>query len=127
MDLTAFNSRLGISQGRIPLSDAEEYIFVLGDDLPGYFHHLAPGDFAQVVQETDLTDTALIRPELTLTVPDSTPAGVGFEVSVVVDGVKFAVTTCSTGRTRRITDLAPNVSKLTGMHTVGVRLEVVEG
>ena len=126
MDLSAFNSRLGTSQGRIPLDDTEEFVFVLGDDLPGYFSNLAPGDFAQVVQESDLTDTALIRPELMLSVPDSTPAGVGFEVSVVVDDVKLAVTTCSTGRTRHITDLAANVSKLTGIHTVGVRLEVVE-
>ena len=90
-------------------------------------HNLEPGDFAQVIQKIDLSSTALIRPELTLTVPESTPAGVGFEVSVVVDGVKFAMTTCSAGRTRRITDLAANVSKLSGIHTVGVRLEVVEG
>ena len=53
------------------------------------------------------------------------PAGLAWEASVVVDGVKRSRMTCAPGRTRSITDLAANVSKLTGTHDVGVRLELV--
>ena len=80
MDLTAFNSRLGISQGRIPLDETGEFMFVLGDDLPGYFHNLEPGDFAQVVQPVDLTDIDLVRTELTVEIPDDTPSTIGYEI-----------------------------------------------
>ena len=125
MDLTAFNSRLGISQGRIPL-DETDFVFVLGDDVPGYFHNLEGGDHAQVVQDIDLTDINIVQTELTVKVPDSTPLTIGFELSIVVDNAKMATIVCLTGQERRITDLAANVSKLTGVHSVGVRLEVVE-
>jgi sporulation-control protein spo0M len=125
MDLTAFNSRLGISQGRIPL-DETDFVFVLGDDVPGYFHNLEGGDHAQVVQDIDLTDINIVQTELTVKVPDSTPLTIGFELSIVVDNAKMATTVCLTGQERRITDLTANVSKLTGVHSVGVRLEVVE-
>jgi hypothetical protein len=44
---------------------------------------------------------------------------------VIVDGAKRARATCAAGRTRSISDLAANVSKLAGSHVVGVRLELV--
>ena len=81
MDLTAFNSRIGISQGRIPL-DNTDFVFVLGDDVPGYFHNLEGGDHAQVVQDLDLTDVNIVQTELTVKVPDSTPETIGFELVV---------------------------------------------
>ena len=126
MDLTAFNSRLGISQGRIPLEETDEFVFVLGDDVPGYVYNLESGDHAQVVQEIDLTDIGIVQSELSVRIPDSTPDTVGFELSIVVDNVKMATTICLTGQGRRITDLSANVSKSTGVHTVGVRLEIIE-
>jgi len=48
-------------------------------------------------------------------------------VSIIVDGVKAARATCRAGRKRLLTDLAANVSKLTGLHEVGVRLELLDG
>lgn len=125
MELTAFNSRLGLSQGRIPTDDTD-FVFVLGDDVPGYFHNLEGGDYAQVVQDLDLTDVNIVQTELTVEVPDSTPETIGFELSIVVDEMKMATTVCFRGQKRRITDLTANVSKSTGIHTVGVRLEVIE-
>lgn len=125
MNLAAFNSRLGMSQGRIPL-DETDCVFVLGDDVPGYFHTLEKGDYAQVIQDIDLTDINVVQTELTVKVPDSTPSTIGFELSIVVDDTKMATTICLTGQDRRITDLTANVSKSTGVHSVGVRLEVVE-
>lgn len=134
MELDAFMSRLGLGQGRIrPTSvpaGSGEYAFVLGEDEPGRFFELALGDRAEVVQGTDLTEVDLVRAHLGLRVPAGVPAGVpvGFawEVSIVVDGVKYASATARPGRSRTVTDLAANVSKLAGMHAVGVRLELVE-
>ena len=83
------------------------------------------GDRVEVAQSTDLSGVALVRAILRMRVPKGVPAGLAWEASVVVDGVKRSRMTCAPGRTRSITDLAANVSKLTGTHDVGVRLELV--
>ncbi len=129
MELDAFTSRLGLGQGRIrPASlpaGSGEYAFVLGEDEPGRLFELAVGDHAEVVQDTDLTDVDLVRAHLGLRVPASVPAGFAWEASIVVDGTKRATATAKPGRSRMLTDLAANVSKLSGVHQVGVRLELV--
>lgn len=130
MELDAFTSRLGVGQGRLAPLGAEpasgEHVFVLGEDEPGRAFELAAGDHAEVLQDTDLTDVDLVRAHLRLRVPAATPLGFGWEVSIVVDGAKQARASCAPGRERVLTDLAANVSKLAGVHQVGVRLELVE-
>ena len=130
MELDAFRSRLGLGQGRVqPLGAAApsgDYVFVLGDDETGRVFELVAGDHAEVVQDTDLTGVDFVRANLRLRVPASTPAGLAWEVSMVLDGAKYARATCLPGREREITDLVANVSKLAGVHQVGVRLELVE-
>ena len=127
MALTAFTSRLGRGQGRLatPKATGGDYAFVLGDDEPGRFFELAPGDHAEVTQDTDLTGVMLVRALLRLRVPASTPAGLAWEASLVVDGNKLARMRAKPGRERLVTDLAANVSKLSGLHAIGVRLELV--
>jgi hypothetical protein len=129
MELDAFTSRLGPGQGRLQpqgaVAPSGEYVFVLGDDEPGRFFELDAGDRAEVVQDTDLTSVDLVRAWLRLRVPASLPAGLGWEAAIIVGGVKAARATCPAGRERVLTDLAANVSKLTGVHQVGVRLELV--
>lgn len=129
MELDAFTSRLGIGQGRVRPQNAPvpsgDHVFVLGEDQPGRLFDLAPDDHAEVTQQTDLTDVDLIRAALRLRVPKALPAGFAWEVSMLVDGSKVATATCKPGCTRVLTDLAANVSKLAGLHTVGVRLELV--
>ena len=127
MALTAFTSRLGQGQGRLatPLATSGDYAFVLGDAEPGRFFELAPGDWAEVTQPTDVTGVKLLRAVLRFRVPASTPAGLVWEASLVVDGVKYASVRARPGRERLVTDMAANVSKLSGVHTVGVRLELV--
>jgi len=128
MALDAFKSRLGLGQGRIrPTSlpaSSGDYAFVLGEDEPGRFFELAVGDHTEVVQDTDLTGVDLVRANLGLRIP-TVPAGFAWEASIVVDGVKLASAMARPGRSREVTDLAANVSKLSGVHTVGVRLELV--
>lgn len=127
MALTAFTSRLGRGQGRLATSKATggDYAFVLGDDEPGRPFELAPGDHAEVTQETDLTSVMLVRALLRLRVPASTPTGLAWEASIIVDGAKLAAMRATPGRERLATDLAANVSKLSGLHIIGVRLELV--
>ena len=127
MALSAFTNRLGRGQGRLATSKATsgDYAFVLGDDEPGRLFELAPGDHAEVTQNTDLTGVMLVRAFLRLRVPASTPAGLAWEASIIVDGAKLAAMRARPGRERLVTDLAANVSKLSGLHTIGVRLELV--
>lgn len=128
MTLTAFDCRLGLSQGRLPRRvhgpGNGGSLFVLGDDRPGCSYDLALGDHAEVTQPVDLTGLHLLRAGLYLVVPEG-PAGLAWQVSLVVDGVKRTHATCAPGRQRTLTDLAANVSKLSGPHQVGVRLELV--
>ena len=127
MALTAFTSRLGRAQGRLltPKATGGDYAFVLGDDEAGRLFELAPGDHAEVTQETDLTGVMLVRALLRLRVPASTPAELAWEASIIVNGAKLAAMRARPGRERLVTDLAANVSKLSGLHTIGVRLELV--
>ena len=127
MALTAFTSRLGRGQGRLQTSRATsgDYAFVLGEDEPGRLFELAPGDHTEVTHSTDLTGVKLVRALLRLRVPASTPMGLAWEASLVVDGTKLARMRARPARERLVTDLAANVSKLSGTHVVGVRLELV--
>jgi hypothetical protein len=129
MELDAFTSRLGLGQGRIhPVSmppAAGEYAFVLGEDEAGRLFELAPGDHAEVIQDASLTDVDFVRAHLVLRVPAGIPTGFAWEASLIIDGVKLARATAKPGRTRTLADLAANVSKLSGVHQVGVRLELM--
>lgn len=126
-DFDAFTSRLGLNQGRVPAETAGggAWAFVLGDVQAGRACELTVGDHAEVVQDADLTGIALVRARITLRVPARVPPALAWQASLIVDGVKRAVATGRAGRTRKLTDLAANVSKLSGVHRVGVRLELV--
>ena len=131
MTLTAFDYRIGLGQGRLQrygsTPGSGDFVFVIGDtDVePGRRYDLAPGDLGEVTQQVDLTGADLVRALLHLRVPDDVPAGLAWEVSITIDGAKTARATCRAGRDRTMTDLAANVSKLAGVHQVGVRLQLV--
>lgn len=120
MELTAFISRLGEGQGRLGPG-----VFVLGDGEPGRTFELARGDHVEVTQVVDLTGVTLVRTSMRVRTPKRMPLGFAWEISIVVDGVKYASVTLRAGSERTLDDLAANVSKLTGQHAVGVRLELV--
>jgi hypothetical protein len=127
MELDAFTSRLGLGQGRLLLDVMEgRPAFVLGESEPGRLFELIRGDHAQVVQETDLCGVDFVRTKLVLSVPQSLPSDFAWEASLIVDGHKLARARARTGQQRTLVDLAANVSKQTGLHEVGVRLELVE-
>jgi len=126
MEFDAFTSRLGLGQGRIQPMNAPvplgDNVCVMGEDEPGRFFDLEPGDHAEVSQQTDVD---LVRAALRLRVPKTLPTGLAWEVAILVDGTKVATVTCKPGCTRVVSDLAANVSKLSGLHTVAVRLELL--
>ena len=131
MARTAFDARLGASQGRLAAGDGSpapsgDYLFVLGDAEAGRFHELASGDHVEVRQTVDLTDADLVRAQLRLRVPGSAPPGWRWVASIRVGGNPLAQATCARGRERVLTDLAANVSKLAGLHEVAVRLALEE-
>lgn len=125
--LTAFTCRLGEGQGRLrtPNATAGEFAFILGEQEPGHIFELAAGDYAEVTQQVDLTSILLVRALLRLRIPARSLTGLAWEASLVVDGVKRARLRVKPGRERFATDLAANVSKLSGLHSIGVRLELV--
>lgn len=127
MTITAFTSRLGVGQGRLPEPGVASgsYVFVLGDSDREHFADLSPGDYVQVTQTTELTGVSLVRVNLELRVPSGLPERLRWNASVLVDGNRLASTTARSGRSRAITDLCANVSKLSGTHEVAVRLELV--
>lgn len=133
MARTAFDARLGASQGRLEaaaVADAPapsgDYLFVLGDAEAGRFHDLASGDHVEVRQEVELTDADFVRAQLRLRVPASAPPGWRWVASIRVGGNPLAQATCAPGRERVLTDLAVNVSKLAGLYEVSVRLALEE-
>ncbi len=129
MALTAFNRELGETQGRIRPSgfSAPEgtFAFVLGRDFPGLAQRLNIGDFVEVRQTAHFGDAKLVRVRARLRPPASTPVGIAWRASLRVDGDIRASALLEPGRTRERVDLAANVSKLSGEHELGFRLEVV--
>lgn len=125
-DFDAFTSRLGLGQGRVPAAAGDgAWAFVLGYVQAGRACELTVGDHAEVAQDADLTGIVLVRARVTLRVPAHMPPELAWQASLIVDGVKRAVATGRAGQTRTLTDLAANVSKLSGVHRVGIRLELV--
>lgn len=133
MARTAFDARLGASQGRLEAAAVDgapapsgDFVFVLGDAEAGRLHELASGDHVEVRQEVDLTDADFVRAQLRLRVPASAPPGWRWVASIRVGGNPLAQATCAPGRERVLTDLAANVSMLAGLHEVAVRLALEE-
>ena len=87
---------------------------------------LTPGDFVQAEQDADLTNERVIRARGSLRVPDGLPSAMAWEVSLCLDGVKRATLRARGGETKSVDELAINVVMERGVHTVAVRLELVD-
>ena len=129
MAFSPFDAALGTRQGRLaPIGfdpTSGDFAFVLGSDTPGDIHDFETGDGAEVRQSVDLTGENFIRAQVRLRNAETIPAGVKWEASIRIDGAKKAAMLIAPGRSRDRADMAANVSKLSGVHTVSVRLELV--
>ena len=105
MARTAFDARLGASQGRLAAADGSpapsgDFVFVLGDAEAGRLHELASGDHVEVRQEVDLTDADFVRAQLRLRVPASAPPGWRWVASIRVGGNPLCSSASPTSRRR---------------------------
>jgi len=129
MAFTPFDAALGTRQGRIaPVGftpTSGDFAFVLGSDVDGDVHDFEIGDHAEVQQSVDVTAENFIRARLRLRSPAQLPAGVAWQAAITIDGVPASTMLLASGRSRDRADMAANVSKLTGNHVVGLRLELV--
>jgi hypothetical protein len=115
--MDAFTARLGVSEGRIERVPGD-VVFALGDVVAGWTAGVAAGDFVEVAQTADLTGVAVVRVTGTL----RAPAAGRWRASLRVGGFDVAVLDAWAGRSRPISDLAANVSGLSGHAEIAVRL-----
>ena len=129
MAFTPFNAVLGTRQGRLDpkgfMPTTGEYAYVLGSDLSGEMYDFNIGDYSEVTQDIDLSEVNFIRAQIRLRNALEIPQGVNWEASIAIDGEKKTTMKIKLRRTRDRSDMAANVSKLTGVHTVGLRLELI--
>ncbi len=102
-----------------------DHVFVLGYQLPGLIHRSSVGDFAQVEQTEDFGSTNIIRFVAIVRPPEVNPAGVAWRLSLRIDGAEYVGRNLDAGRGRTFVDMAANVSKLVGNHSLGFRVELV--
>ncbi len=129
MTFTPFTFAFGTRQGRIQPRGFDppdgDFAMVLGSDLLGDAAELEVGDSIEVNQSVDLTAGKFLRAQLRLRNVGTLSSGINWQISIVVDGIKAARMTITPGRQRDRFDMAANVSKLSGFHTVGFRLELI--
>jgi hypothetical protein len=109
----------------MPESDRRA-VLVLGDLQLRRVAELTPGDFVQAEQAVDLTNERIVRARGSLRVLEELPVALAWEVSLSIDGVKRARLRVRGGQTKAIDDLAANVTRDRGMHTVAIRLELID-
>ncbi len=129
MTFTPFTFAFGSRQGRIQPRGFDppngDFAMVLGSDLLGDAAELEVGDSIEINQSIDLTTGNFFRAQLRLRNAGTLPSDINWQVSIVVDGIKASSMTVAQGRQRDRFDMAANVSKLSGFHTVGFRLELI--
>ncbi len=126
MELDAFTSDLGRSQGRVLTPGADGHaVLVLGDLQLRRFAEVTPGDFIQAEQVVDLTGDVVVRARGSLRVSEDLPDALAWEVSLCIDGVKRARLRARGGETKAIDDMAMNVTRDDGVHTLAIRLELI--
>ena len=123
MELDAFTEALGTRQGRLRQDGG--YVLVLGDVEPRRAHELSVGDYVEWRQDVDLTDEVVVRIQGSMRTPKDVPAGLAWEVSIIVDDITVARLIATPGRTQRVDDMAAYVASMVGEHRVAVRLELV--
>lgn len=130
MPFTAFDRKLGLTQGRIEpsgcLPSAGSWVMCLGSDETGCFEELNVGDKVEVSQTiADTTGMCLVRLRATCRGPDAVVAGAGWKLSWFVDSVLQSSRIVWPSRIVDLDDLVFNLYGLTGTHILKVRLEVI--
>lgn len=111
-------------QGLIAAPEGE-HVFCLGYELAGLFHRFAAGDFSQIEQDENFGATNIVRVVALIRSTDVMPSTLAWRFSLLLDGVIYTSRILEPGRDRSLVDIAANVSKLVGNHTLGFRLDLI--
>lgn len=111
-------------QGLIAAPEGE-HVFCLGYELAGLFHRFAAGDFSQIEQDEDFGATNIVRVVALIRSTDAMPSTLAWRFSLLLDGVIYTSRILEPGRDRVLVDIAANVSKLVGNHTLAFRLDLI--
>ncbi len=111
-------------QGLIAAPEGE-HVFCLGYELAGLFHRFAVGDFSQIEQAEDFGATNIVRVIALIRSTDTMPSNLAWRFSLLLDDVIYTSRVLEAGRDRALVDVAANVSKLAGNHTLAFRLDLI--
>ena len=119
---------MGVVSGRIQptgyIVPDGSYVLCLGSDVEGLLADLDPGDSAWFYQYVDVTSLTLITFRVKFVQPDNSAGGITFSLSVYM-GSKSVVIQPPDGSTQEFITRAINVTTLTGLQTLYIRLEAV--
>ena len=126
---TAFNRRLGETQGRVEPVGANaldgSFVFALGSDVSGSKYPINLGDSVRVEQTADVTGIKLIRFQAILRPPASLPAGTRWIAEWGVGHIVHGRRELPATEPVHLRDGAINVSAMSGNKTIFFRLRFV--
>lgn len=134
MPFTAFDRRLGATQGRIAPTGHTTvdgtHAFVLGSDAPGQIARLAPGDSIAVSQTADFDDALAVRLVGAVRLPATMPAGFSWALDLRTDDTTRCTIALESGvydpAVLDLGDVALNVEQAAaGNHALAIRLRLV--
>lgn len=130
MTLSAWQSALGVAQGRIESTDVPgTYVLVLGHAQAGTTAVLAPGDFVQVAQTAPIGDVGqLQRAGVKVRAPSIAAPGAWWLFTMSLDGVALAsIPIPSDGRTYNLADFGMRIEPAGAEVAFRLELEGVPG
>lgn len=121
-DATLFESALREHQGRLVQNDGRA-VLVLGAAVSTLRGRVAIGDWVEVAQDLDCTGIDLVRLAGVVRVSHDAPLGANWVLSIRTPFERLTEWPLRPG-TRRLDDVAANVSRLVGVHRIAVRLSL---
>ena len=130
MSFSAFETALGLTQGRIQPTgespDDGDFVFVLGSDTEGRIENLSDGDDVFISQSLDVTGIDFIRIGLASfrTTADAGLAGLAWEVALF-EGITELASMRGWPGQRSVADLVADVHALSGVRSFSIVLRLV--
>jgi hypothetical protein len=119
---------MGVVSGRIQPQNYTpvdgSYALCLGADLTNVSADLDSGDYVEFTQDVDVTSYTMVTFSVKFAQPDNSGAGLTFKLTAYV-GAKSVVIQPTDGTTQEFVTRTINVCTLSGVQTIGLKLEAV--